>query len=214
MKVRILIVILSFLTCIPVINAQDVTGKFRIGLSASLEKNVSSDRMAFGQYTGFTADYDKSNYGFGLNMEYLLNGNMTINAAVNYSNKDFIGTYFCDVCDFAFPPSPEEVDFSFIEVPITLKYYFSPHKIGLFGEMGFNNLFPLNDLGYEARVNAFVVGFKLGGGVEYKLSQKVVIQLTLDYSNSISKLFKDTYYKEPYFMLRSINFGIAILRRI
>ena len=202
------------MSCIPVIDAQDVTGKFRIGLSAGLEKNVSSERMAFSQYTGFSADYDKSYYRFGLNMEYALKNSLTINGAVKYSNKDFIGTYFCDVCDFAVPPSPEEVDFSFIEVPITLKYYFTPHKIGLFGEVGLNNLFPLDNPGYEARVNSFATGFKLGGGMEYNLSQKIALQLTLDYSNSISKLFKDSYYEDPYFMLRSFSFGIAILKKI
>src|SRR5690606_21850574 len=101
-----------------------------------------------------------------------------------------------------------EVDFSFMEVPITLKYYFLPRKIRLFGEVGLNNLFPLNDLGYEARVNSYIIGFKLGGGMEYNLSKKIALQLRLDYNNSISKMFKDSYYEGPYFKLRSINFGI------
>ena len=79
-------------------------------------------------------------------MEYLLKANVTLNGSINYSNKDFTGTYFCDVCNFAFPPSPEEVDFSFMEVLLTLRYYFFiPRRIRLFGEIGLNNLFPLND---------------------------------------------------------------------
>lgn len=196
------------------IKAQEIPGELRIGLSAGLEKNVSSERMAFSQYTGFLADYDRLNYRFGLNISYLLKSNWAMNAAVNYSNKDFTGTYFCDVCDFAVFPSPEKVDFRFIEVPITLKYYFTPHKIRVFGEAGLNNLFPLTNLDYEAKSNSFVAGFKLGVGVVYNLSQNTALELGLNYSNSISKLFKDSYYDDPYFMLRSLNFGIVILRKI
>lgn len=214
MRLRISTTILTFLFCSATIKAQEIPGKFRIGLSAGLEKNVSSDRMAFSQYTGFLADYDRLNYRVGLNISYPLKSNLAMNAAVNYSNKDFTGTYFCDVCDFAVSPSPEKIDFRFIEVPITLKYYFSPHKIRMFGEAGLNNLFPLTNLEYEAKANSFVAGLKLGIGIAYDLSQNTALELELNYNNSISKLFKDSYYDDPYFMPRSLNFGIVILRKI
>src|SRR5690606_6015454 len=214
MKIRILISISTFLFWIPVIMAQDVPDKLRIGISASLGKNISSEKMAFSGYTGFSADYKKSNYGLGINLEYLLKGNLTINGAVSYSNEDFIGTYFCDVCNLGYTPIPEEVDFSFIEVPISLKYYFVPHKTRWFGEVGLNNLFPLNNLGYEAQINTYVIGFKLGGGIEYNLSEKIALQLALDYNNSLSKLFMDSPDKDPYFKLRTISFGITILKKL
>lgn len=106
----------TLLFCIAGITAQDMPVKFRIGLSASLENNMSPDRVAFDRYTGYSVDYDKTNYRLGLNVEYALKNNLTINAAIKYSNKDFTGTYFCDVCDFAVPPGPEEVDFRFIKI--------------------------------------------------------------------------------------------------
>jgi opacity protein-like surface antigen len=194
--------------------SQDVTNNFRIGISGSLEKNVSSEIIAFSEYTGFSANYNKPNYRFGLNLEYLLKGNLKLNGAVNYSNKDFTGTYFCDVCDFDFPPGAEEVDFSFIEVPISLRYYFIPRRIQFFGEIGLNNIFTLNNPAYEARVNSYVIGYKLGGGLEYNLSKKIALQLALDYNKSISKLFKDSYFEGDYFKLRSINFIITILKKM
>jgi opacity protein-like surface antigen len=214
MKIRVLLLISTFLLIIPAIKAQDVKDNLRIGISASLGKNLSSEKMSFSDYTGFSADYSKPNYRFGLNLEYLLKTSLTINGAVHYSNRAFTGTYFCDVCNFAVPPSPENVDFSFIDVPITIKYYFLPQKIRLFGEVGINNSFPLNNLGYEERVNSYVIGFKLGGGLEYNISEKIALQLAVDYNNSTSKIFKDSHFEDAYFKLKSINFGITVLKKI
>lgn len=170
--------------------------------------------MAFSEYTGFSVNYDRTNYRLGTIMEYELKNNLSLNAAIQYSNKDFTGTYFCDVCDFVVPPSPEDVDFAFIEVPLTVKYYFLPNTVRLFGETGINNLFALDDVGYEARMNTLTIGFKIGGGIELGLNEKIALQLLFDYNNSLTKLFKDSYFEDPYFMLRSFNFGIVLLKRI
>ncbi len=194
--------------------AQEVTDKFRIGIAASWDKNMSTERLAFGKYTGYTADYNKFNFSFGGIMEYFFKSNLSLNGALNYTNRGFTGTYFCDVCDFEFPPTPEEVDFRFIEVPMTVKYYLSPNKIRLFGEVGLNNVLPLNNPGYKARINSYVIGFKLGGGIDYPINQETAIQLSLNYNNTISKLFKDAYYEGPYFKLKSFNFGIVLLKKI
>ncbi|WP_282161380.1 outer membrane beta-barrel protein [Ulvibacterium marinum] len=211
---RFLITFSLFLFCISVLQAQEAPSRFRLGLSASLEGNVSSKRMAFSEYTGFSVNYDKTNYRLGTIMEYELKNNLSLNAAIQYSNKDFTGTYFCDVCDFVVPPSPEDVDFAFIEVPLTVKYYFLPNTVRLFGEARINNLFALDDVGYEARMNPLTIGFKIGGGIELGLNEKIALQLLFDYNNSLTKLFKDSYFEDPYFMLRSFNFGIVLLKKI
>ncbi len=214
MKIKIIVFLETFLCCISVSIAQEVTDKFRIGITANWDKNISAERLAFGKYTGFTADYNQFNYSFGGILEYFLKSNLSLNGALNYTNRDFTGTYFCDVCDFEFPPTPEEVDFRFIEVPITVKYYLSPNNIRLFGELGLNNIFPLNNPGYEARVNSYVIGYKLGGGLEYTMSQKTALQLSLSYNSTISKLFKDAYYEGPYFRLKSLQFGVVLLKKL
>ncbi|MCF6222140.1 MAG: PorT family protein [Flavobacteriaceae bacterium] len=188
------------------INAQEKLSKLRIGLNTSLEKNLSSENIAFDKYTGYSADYNKTNYRIGLNLEYEIKTRLSINTAINYSNKDFTGTYYCAVCFFIVPPSPQNIDFRFIEVPLTLKYYFLPNKIRLFGEVGLNNLFSLNK---EVTDNSYGLGVKFGGGIEYNLSKKIALQMTMDYNNVISKL-----YKESDFKLKSFAFGIGIMKRI
>ncbi|KKM95220.1 hypothetical protein LCGC14_1190450 [marine sediment metagenome] len=207
---RTSITISTLLFCIAGIMAQDIPGKFRIGLSAGFENNMGPDRMAFDRYTGYSANYDKTNYRFGLNLEYALKKDLTINTAIGYSNRDFTGTYFCDVCDFEVPPGPEEVDFRFIEIPLTLKYYFLPGKIRLSLEAGLNNLLPLNDTDYYGITdNSWAAGLTIGGGLEYNLSRKLALRLITDYSNGITNL-----YKESDFKIKSLNFGIGIIKKI
>ncbi|NER18346.1 outer membrane beta-barrel protein [Spongiivirga citrea] len=193
-----------------ILRAQDADpSKIRIGISASLESNLSSEMIFFSDVTGFSADYDKFNYRIGADLEYFLNSNFTINTAINYSNKDFTGTYFCFVCDFIQPPNPETSDFRYIEVPMTMKYYFLPNKTRLFGEAGLNSLFALNNLELDARVNNYVLGLKLGAGVEYNFSQRLALQLKVDHNRSISKVLKDSD-----FGFRTLNVGFGILKRL
>lgn len=188
------------------INAQETLEKLRIGLSTNIENNISSESFAFDKHIGYSANYNKTNYRFGLNFEYDLKDDISINSSINYSNKDFTGTYYCAVCEFIVPPSPQEIDFRFIEIPLTLKYYFLPNKIRLFGEFGLNNLLSLNN---EVTDNSYILGLKLGGGIEYNFTNKLALQINIDYNNSLSKL-----YKESDFKLKSIDFGIGIMKRI
>jgi len=188
------------------IKAQENLSKLRIGLSSSIEKNLSSESFAFDKYTGYSAAYNKTNYRLGLNLEYELTSNFSLNTGINYSNKDFTGTYYCAVCDFIVAPSPQNIDFRFIEVPLTLKYYFLPNKIRLFGEFGLNNLFSLNK---EVTDNSYGLGIKLGGGIAYNFTKKIALQITADFNYGISKL-----YKESGFKLKSIAFGVGIMKRL
>lgn len=193
-----------------IMNGQDSDqSRMRLGLTASLENNTSSETIFFDDVTGFSADYDTSNYRFGLNLEYFFKSKLTINTAINYSNNDFTGTYFCFVCDFAAPPDPEDVNFRFIEVPITMKYYFLPGKFKLFAEAGFNNLFALNNLGYDARKNSYILGLKAGGGVEFSLSQQLALQFKVDFDNSSSRVLKDSD-----FALESLHIGFGLFKRL
>ncbi|MBU3024084.1 hypothetical protein [Zobellia galactanivorans] len=42
------------------ITAQNNSSRFRIGLNAGIEQNLSSERIAFTEYTGYSVEYDKS----------------------------------------------------------------------------------------------------------------------------------------------------------
>jgi len=198
--------ILVILSSVFSLNAQNSPNNFRLGITTSIDKNLSSETMAFDQYTGYSADYDKINYRLGLNLEYQLYQNLSINSAFQYSNKDFTGTYFCAVCDFSVLPSPEDIDFQFIEVPFSLRYYFLPDKLGLFGEVGINNQFLLNE---ELTDKRYALGIKLGAGLEYDFTQTLAFQFLVDYNRGVTNLYNESDYKINY-----LGFGIGIMKKI
>jgi len=162
--------------------------------------------MAFAKYTGYSVKNDKTNYRFGLNVEYVLKNEITINSAINYSNKDFTGTYYCMVCDFSVPPSPESIDFRFLEIPLTMRYYFFPEKFRLFGELGLNNQFVLSK---ETTDNLFGLGIKFGAGMEYNLGRDIALQLLLDYNKGITGFYRESNFKVDY-----LAFGIGMMKRL
>ena len=186
--------------------AQNSLNNFRIGITTKIDKNLSSESMVFDQYTGYSADYDKINYRIGLNLEYQLEQNFSMNTAIQYSNKDFTGTYYCAVCDFPVPPSPEDIDNRFIEVPLSLRYYFLPDRFGLFGEVGINNQFLLNE---ELTDKSYALGIKLGAGFEYDFTQKLAFQFLVDCNRGITNLYNESNFKINY-----LGFGVGILKKI
>jgi opacity protein-like surface antigen len=198
--------ILVILCSVFSLKAQNSPTNFRLGITASIDKNLSSESMAFDQYTGYSADYDKINYRLGLNLEYQLKQNLSINTAIQYSNKDFTGTYFCAVCVFSVPPSPEDIDFRFIEVPLSMRYYFLPDKLGLFGEVGINNQFLLNE---ELTDKSYALGIKLGAGLEYGFTQTLALQFLVDYNRGVTNLYNESDFKINY-----LGFGVGIMKKI
>lgn len=162
--------------------------------------------MPVGEYTGYSAEYDKFNYRLGVKVEREWSSGFTLNAAVIYSNKDFTGTYYCQVCDFSGPIGPQEVDFRFMEVPLSLRYYFLPDKLRIFGELGINNQFSLNQ---DIADGAYALGVKSGGGVEYNFNREMSLQLFVDYHKGMTNLINDTDFKINY-----IGFGAGLLKRL
>src|SRR5690606_30920409 len=188
------------------IKAQDHPGRFGIGFTASIEKNLSSEIMAFTEYTGYSAAYNKINYRLGLNIEYALKNEITLNSAIYYSNKDFTGTYYCALCNFSFVPSPQDIDFRFIEVPLTMRYYFLPEKIRIFGEFGLNNQFVLSEKTTDKK---YGLGIKFGAGLEYNVGKNIALQLLIDYNKGITNFYDESDFKVDY-----LAFGIGAVKRL
>ena len=199
--------ILAILCSVFSLNAQNSPNNFRIGITTSIDKNISSETLAFDQYTGYSADYDKINYRLGLNLEYQLKQNLSINTAIQYSNKDFTGTYFCG-CDSSDPFFPEAIDFRFIKVPVSLRYYFLPHRLGLFGEVGINNQFILNE---ELTDKSYALGINLGTGLEYHFTETLAFQFLVDYNRGVTNL---NLYNQSDFKINYLGFGIGIMKKI
>lgn len=197
------------------VSAQSNPERFRVGITAALDNNLSSESFAFTEYTGYGADYNKTNYRVGLNVEYDLKKKITLNTAVYYSNKDFIGTYYCAVCDFIVFPQPQTIELQFIEVPVTLRYYVLPEQWKPYVEIGVNNLFAskkgvVNDAYKEETIdNSYTLGLKLGGGIEYEINPRFAIRLLADYNKGLTKLIDKSGFKMDYW-----GIGIGVLTRL
>ena len=204
MRISIIFIVLFWATTS--IKAQDHPGRFGIGLSAGIEKNLSSETMAFTEYTGYSAAYNKTNYRLGLNIEYALKNEITLNSAIYYSNKDFTGTYYCEVCDFSVAPSPQDIDFRLMDVPLTIRYYLLPEKIRVFGEFGLNNQFVVSK---KTTDKQYGLGIKFGAGLEYNLGRNIALQLLIDYNKGITNFYDESDFKVDY-----LAFGIGAVKRL
>lgn len=191
------------------LNAQSTMGTFRIGISTSVDGNLSSKNMGIDTYSGYSVKNDKFNYRLGLNFEYELNERFAINSTINYSVKDFTGTFYCSNCEFFVPPFPEDMNFRFIEIPVSLKYYFLENKNRFFGKIGINNQFLLKESYTEYTAKNYSLGIILGGGFEYNILNKLALQIFIDYNHGITSVFKESDFKLNY-----LGFGASIIQNL
>lgn len=199
--------ILLFLCCVVNLGAQNSPNNFRIGIITSIDNVSSSGAIYLDRYTGYSVDFkDIINCRLGLNLEYGLKNSFALNTAIQYSNKDFERTYFCDVCDFSVPPNPEEIDFRLVEVPVSVRYYFLPGALGFFGEAGINNQFLLNE---EVTDRKYFLGLELGAGLEYSFTQNFAFQFLLDYHRGVTGIDDDFDLKIHYF-----GFGVGLMKKL
>jgi len=186
--------------------SQEETKNFRIGVILTLDSNLSSERIEFDKYRGYIAEYNKTNYKIGISAEYLLKNGFTINSGFNYSNKNFTGTYYCAVCNFLIPPSPEKIEMQFVEIPLSLRYYFLPSSLKVYADIGLINQFSLKNKIIENKYN---ISGKLGFGIEYNLNSNLAFQLGTEYNHGLTNIFKESNFK-----IKTISFGLGIIKKI
>ncbi|AVR44249.1 hypothetical protein C7S20_02655 [Christiangramia fulva] len=186
--------------------AQESNTKTRLGLDLFLENTISSERIQTGENVGYFADYDKTNFQIGLQVERYLNNKITLNSGLNYSNRDFTGTYFCQVCDFSLPPEPEEIKFQFLEIPLSLKYYFFRNNFRPFIDLGLINQFAIKN---EITEKKYVILGKTGVGLDYNFNSNASIQVLFNYNRAITKMFEESDFKPEV-----LSIGIGFRRRL
>jgi len=186
--------------------SQEETKNFRIGVILTLDSNLSSERIEFDKYRGYIAEYNKTNYKIGISAEYLLKNGFTINSGFNYSNKNFTGTYYCAVCNFLIPPSPEKIEMQFVEIPLSLRYYFLPSSLKVYADIGLINQFSLKNKIIENKYN---ISGKLGFGIEYNLNSNLAFQLGTEYNHGLTNVFKESNFK-----IKTISFGLGLVKKI
>ncbi len=167
--------------------------KIKIGLFYSLDKNLSDKNQLVSKYERYSADYNKQNYSLSTEIEYSLNRNLFFLSGITYTNRDFTGTYYCAVCDFIGNIEPGIIKQRFLEVPVIIRYYFLPNKVLIYSEAGIVNQFAVNS---DLDENSYSIGGKLAVGIGYQLSKSYSIEISTNFQNGISNLYKDSNFKQ------------------
>lgn len=204
---HIYIIVLLFNTLM--VSSQEVSNsrnKWRIGLTTSVESNQSSSFLQLGSFTSYFAEYDQFNYKVGVQIEYQLNNKFSIITALNYANRDFTGTNNCSLCTFIRNPEPEHIEYRFVDIPVSIRYYILQDKIRFFGELGINNVILIDN---EIVANNYGLGLRLATGIEYNLNSNFALQAILDYSNH-----NINYFDNEVSELNLISYGIGIVKRL
>jgi len=195
---KLITIVFTFVFIINFANGQGNTNKpdkptnFRIGVFYSIDKNLSPTIFDQSEYVGYDANYNKTNYKTGLNVEYEVNNNVSLTTGIGYSNKNFTGTLYCDVCDFLGPILPKEINLQYIEIPLTSKYYFLSTQFRLFVQTGFINQVIINS---EEAENSYVLSGTLGGGIEYNFTKILSLQLSTEYTKGLSGLYENSIFR-------------------
>lgn len=168
----------------------------RVGLFYSLDTNLSGDNIELSDEVGYRTKYNRNNFSAGLNLQYSIIKNVALQSGVSYSNRDFSGTYYCNVCDFITPPQQEEIKLQFLQVPAVLKYSNYFNDLGFFGKIGALNQFlvkePNNN--YELEANSYSLSGILGAGMEYNFGHGFSTAFSANYVNGLTQIFEDAEY--------------------
>ncbi len=170
---------------------------FRVGLFYSLDTNLSGD-IELNDEVGYRSKYNRNNFTAGLNLQYSINNNLALQSGINYSNRDFSGTYYCNVCDFVTSPQQEEINLQFLQVPAALKYSNYFNNLGFFGKIGVLNQFLVKESNnyefYELEANSYSLSGVLGAGIAYNFGHGFSAALSANYTNRITQIFEDADY--------------------
>lgn len=167
----------------------------KIGLLISYDENVSSNVFQFNEFAGYLSNYDKENYSIGVLYEWEFKPDFSFNTAILYSNKDFTGTFYCDTCTFIMPPQPETISWRFLEIPLSLRYYFINESFQFFLDLGLVNQFNIEKgvalkgiLDGESYANDYILSGKTDLGVGYAFDNSWGLQLIGSYQRNLSSV--------------------------
>nr|WP_315145372.1 outer membrane beta-barrel protein [uncultured Flavobacterium sp.] len=180
----------------------DSNTDWKIGFKFSFDNNISSEKINYSQYIGYLLKFDKFNYTTGITVEKKLSNRFSMNSGLEYSNKDFTGTYYCAVCEFSWLPSPQTFELRFVQIPIVLKYEYQINSLSLFASSGINNSFTVKN---QLDENDYLLIGNFGMGMGYQINNNFIFELSSEYNKSLTKLYDNTSYNQ-----KSIGITIAI----
>ncbi|UZR98586.1 outer membrane beta-barrel protein [Chondrinema litorale] len=181
--------------------------QFRFGLAYSTELNENSTQFVNNNYIA-----NLNNQNAGISIERVWRNNFSINTGIYYSQYKFDATlpiYLANFVDMDnciecnYYVLPKEYKTTYVEVPLTTRYYFLNKQLLAFAEAGIINNFLLSGT-YMDEKNYFLNG--VGGlGVGIKLMHNWYLESSLKYSNQITTIYEEESYKNK---LLRLEFGL------
>ena len=194
--------------------------KWKIGLTMSPDIFLNSTSLTYGYSSdGYNLKPTGFNYTIGVIGQLIIRPKLAIGAGISYSQKNFLGNYYCHVCDFWAGDAHELMKQRFIEIPLFVRYNIVDKKFGFHVETGFINGFLANDImpkfdGVYFFIDSlsfrkFLLSAQFGIGVDLDLGKRINISLTNTYRHSLTN-FSDS----GNFKFRSFGFVSGVVYRI
>jgi len=188
--------------------AQDKSNKFKFGVEFGVVENLSSKTVPFNLSEGYNFSYNKFNFKWNVTLDFYITEKISLGSGLSYSQNNYKAIsytpYFIGIFE-------GEIKLNFIEIPVSMRYYFLNEKLKPFINIGIVSqlIFDDNDLRNSRlplKGNKYGISGKLGVGLEYELN-KIAIRLYADYVKGFSNIYSNLDYKIDY-----ISLGIGVVK--
>ncbi|MDC3132684.1 outer membrane beta-barrel protein [Flavobacteriaceae bacterium] len=189
------------------IYAQEKSDKLKIGVELGIVENLSSKIVAFNLNEGYNISYNKFNFKLNISGDFYISEKLSLSSGLSYSQNNYTVIPYTPSFIAIFE---DEIKLNFIEIPVSMRYFFLNKKLTPFINIGIVNqlIFDDDDLEnptFPLEGNKYGVSGKLGAGMEYELN-KMAIRLYADYVKGFSNIYSNLDYKIDY-----ISFGAGIV---
>jgi hypothetical protein len=201
------------LVLISFIGLSQSTEKIKLGVTFSHQSYFSNDIIS-SSYEGYAIDQSEFNYSIGVTALLFLNNRFSLVTGLAYSNKDFTGTYYCDVCDFAIAPQPELIKLRYVEVPVSVRYFLHKGNARGFIEGGLVNSFSANEnlsgiYSSFLEHKKFILSGLIGLGLKAKLAKRIDVSGSLFLQQSLNGTFSNSEFK-----YQSVGIATTVARQL
>jgi len=162
------------------------TSKWAIGVHSTIDFLAGTDRMPTSEYMGFIRQKNSNqfNYTVGAELGYQLSKWLNIRSGLLYSNKDFMGICYCDICGGKISGPPTKLELRYLEVPLYVQGaipFNEKHKLAINWRVGGNYGFLLNvDKESQSAFNSHLFSSILGLGIQKELSERLSVSAIFD----------------------------------
>jgi hypothetical protein len=197
MKIVFLAINLLFISFIGLSQSSD--RKIKLGVTFSPQSYFSKDIIsALSQ--GYEINQSEFNYSIGVTVLSSLNNRFDLVTGLAYSSKDFTGTFFCPACSYFAAPQPELIKLRYLEVPISVRYFFWKGNVMGFGETGLVNGFSVNEKPGDMdspllERKKYILSGLIGMGLQASLRKKIDLSGSLFLQSSFIDTFKNSESK-------------------